>query len=314
MSSDFWNAPVFAVQDRTGTVAQLTHDGTTNPVEVGDTGQYTGLNFRGAAVTLNFTVGAVNDSFNFCITSMTPTGAPGNFLDSAWPKSGTILWLTGDNIDISPATEVVAMNVANAYCTVDFFIQYQLTRGNTYPASPADAINQAIVQASEYLDQRYRFKGVKLFQFLSNPAIDPSIGFIDPWLGNFGFLGGGPGTNYEAWFTPTSTFQHTQWPRAGCVDSNGDNVYDVPLIIQMATCEGALRVLNGTPLQPDYDPNVVTGGAVVQSNSQEVGPIKVSTTYDTKLGLSFFPSIPHIDRMLKTAGLLVGGGGRSLIR
>lgn len=306
--------PIFCVQDRTGTAAQLSTLGTVYPVEVGDTGVYTGYTDRGVAVSLDFTVGAVNDEFNFCITTMTPEGAPGAWINSPWPASGYITWLTGANTAESPGeTEVVARNFANVYCTPDYFAQYHLSRGNTYPSSPSDAITQAIVQASDYIDQRYRFRGVKLFQFLQNPNLDPVIGFIDPWLGNFGFLGGGPGTNFEAWFTPMSTFQKTMWPRQGVVDNDGDNVYGVPQAIEYAVCEAALRVLNGTALQPDYDPTVVTAGAVLSSYTNEVGPIKVSKTFDTKLGLSFFPDIPHVSRILRSAGLLVAGTGRRVV-
>lgn len=311
---------IFSVQDRSGTAAQLTTDGTSNPVEVGDTGVYNGLNWEGNEVALNFTVGAVLDANNFCITTITPTGAPGDFLQSAWPKDGYVTWLTGANTVESPSeTVITARNFANAYCDVDFFQQYHLSRGNAYPASPVDGIQSAIVQATDYLDQRYRFKGVKLFQWLANPNFDPAIAYIDPWLGDFGFfggagfLGGGPGTNFAGWFTSSTTMQQTQWPRLGVVDNNGDNLWGVPQVIQMATAEAALRVLNGTPLQPDYDPSVVKAGAVVASQTEEVGPIKRTRTFDTKLGLSFFPSIPHVDRMLRNAGVLVGGGGRSIV-
>lgn len=308
---------IFCVQDRSGTAAQLTlADHTAEPIEVYDTGIYTGLNWQGQTVELDFTVGAVLDSTDICITSMTPTGAPGNILVSQWPAEGTITWLTGANSASSPnSTVVTGYSPANAYCTVAFFERYHNSRGNAFPASPTDAIQQAIVQATDYLDQRYRFKGIKLFQFLANnPAFDPSIGFIDPWLAEMGWMGGGPGMNFMGLFADASTFQHTEWPRQGVTDYNGDQVYGVPLVIQQATSEAALRVLNGTPLQPDYDTSVVKPGAVVQSHSKEVGPIRVSQTFDTKLGLSFFPSIPHVDRMLRNAGLLVGGGGRSLIR
>ena len=308
---------VFAVQDRSGTAAQLTlADMTPYPVEVHDTGTYTGLNWEGNPVTLAFTVGAVNDATNICVTSITPSGAAGNFIASSWPKTGDITWLTGENVGLSPAeTEVVDMNVANAYCTADFLAKYNNSRGAfVYPASPVDQVWQAIVQATDYIDQRYRFKGIKLFQWLANPNLDPSIAFVDPWLGWDGFLGGGPGNDFIGLYTPSSTFQHTEWPRAGCIDYNGDNVYGVPLAVQWAACELALRALNGVYLQPDYDPTVVTPGAVVASTTQQVGPIRTTTSYDTKLGLSFFPDYPHVRRILTKAGLLVNGGGRSLMR
>jgi hypothetical protein len=315
---------VFCVQDRTGTAAQLTLDAdVVETVEVGDTGVYHGLSWNGVAQALNFTVGQVHDPLNFGITTMTPTGAAGNILQSGWPKSGTVTWLTGGNVDLSPnQSEVIAMNPANSYCSVDAFETYHSSRGNVFPASPVDAIETAIVQSTDYIDQRYRFKGIKLFQFLTdNPQFDPVIGFIDPWLADFGFLGGapgflgaGPGMNFDAFFAPSYTAQHTEWPRQGVVDYNGDSVFGVPRIVQWATAELALRVLTGAVLQPDYDPNVVTAGGVLQSITEHVGPISVSKTYDTKLGLSFFPSFPHIERMLRNAGLLVGGGGRTLTR
>ena len=305
---------IFAIQDRSGTVAQVTTEGSENPVEVQDTGVYNGLSWNGTALALDFTVCQVNDPYNFCISTVTPTGAPGNVMQSGWPHTGTIDWLSGANVGESPSTEVVATSSANAYCTAEFFFQYCQSRGYAFPESPLDNIEAAIVQATDYLDQRYRFKGIKLLQFLTNPNFDPAIGFLDPWLASVGFLGGGPGTNYEAWFTPSATIQNTQWPRQGVVDFSGDTVYDIPLAVRWATCEGALRVLSGTSLQPDYDPSIVTAGGVVQSLSVEVGPIRKTTTYDTKLGLSFFASVPHIDRLLKSAGLLVAGGGRSIIR
>lgn len=311
---------VFCVQDRSGTAAQLTVEGTNNPVVVGDQGVYTGYDFEGNAQSLDFTVGAVNDDYNFCITTITPDGKPGNWLNSAWPAKGFITWLSGDNILESPnETVVIARNVANAYIDADFLAQYNNSRGKfTYASSPNDEVWQAIVQATDYIDQRYRFKGIKLFQFLSdNPAFDQSIGFIDPWLASFGFLGGwpgnGPGTNMQGWFIPASTFQHTQWPRQGVVDYSGDTVYGVPLPVQQACAELALRALNGVTLQADYDPTIVGNGGVLSSFTNEVGPIKQTRTYDTKLGLGFFPDFPQVKRILTSAGLIVAGGGRSIV-
>ena len=56
-----------------------------------------------------------------------------------------------------------AVNPANAYCTADFFMQYSLSRGYSFQTSPLDNIEAAIVQATDYLDQRYRFKGVNSY-------------------------------------------------------------------------------------------------------------------------------------------------------
>lgn len=324
--TDFGSLFLYTVQDRTGTVAQLSPVSSPGPdhaVQIGDTGTYAGtLSWSNTPVSLSFTVNQlVENSPNNDFGITTAAGpiqldgegsGPGTFPNSAWPTSGTVTWATGANAGAT--LDIANMTPANAYIYPDFLKQYATARGNfSYPDSPAEAVQNAIVQASDYIDQRYRFKGVKLLQFLSNPNFDPSIGFLDPWLGMQGFLGGGPGTNYEAWFTPSSTQQALQWPRQGVVDLNGDNAYGVPLAVKYACAELALRVLNGVVLQPDYDPSIVSNGGVVSSYTKEVGPIRVTKTFDTKLGLGFFATFPAVDRILRSAGLLLFGGGRSII-
>jgi hypothetical protein len=316
MTYDLSTLKVFAVQDRTGTVAQLTlDDAAPEPIEVGDTGVYYGYN-DGKAVDLDFTVIQVNDQNNFCISTVLPSGAAGNFLASRWPRTGYVVWAAGANADIgSPDPDVAAMNVANAYITTDFLAQYAGSRNGalySYPASPLDAVEQAIVNATDYLDQRYRYKGIKFFQWMGNP-FDPNLAFIDPWLEGYGF-GYGTGTGLETWVTPSASFQHTEWPRVGAVDYNGDQVFGVPLPLQQACAELALRVLGGTILQPDYDPTIFLNGGILESTSQEVGPIRVSQTIDTKFGTGFFPEFPQVKRILSQAGLLFAGGGRQIIR
>lgn len=314
---------VFAVQDTSGTVVQLTTSspGAAHAVQIGDTGTYAGVDFDDInesvanPVSYTFAVTQVNDSEHFCISVLNPiTGKPvGNVMSSDWPTNGTVTWLTGGNANTT--TGITSMDPANAYCTVAFFESYNDSRGNTYPASPTEGIMQAIVRATDYLDQRYRFKGTKFLQFLAGQegnVIDPFIAFTDPWLSPFGWTVTPFGS--QAAFQPSTTQQRTEWPRQGCVDYNGDNVYGVPLVVQRATAEAALRVVNGTPLQPDYDPNLVANGGVLMSQTQRVGPIEVVNTYDTKMGLGFFPDIPHITRMLQKAGVLVASGGRGVIR
>lgn len=324
--SDFGSLLIFTVQDRTGTVAQLSpvsSPGPENPVEVGDTGIYAGTqSWSGREVSLAFTVNQlVENSANgdFGITTakgpilLTGEGSgPGELLNSAWPDSGTITWTAGANEGL--ALDIAAITPANAYIYPDFIQQYAGARGNfVFPNSPPEQIQNAIVQASDYIDQRYRFKGIKLLQFASNGAFNPSIGFIDPWIGEMGFLGGGPGTNYEAWFTPSATQQALEWPRVGVVDNSGDSVYGIPQVVKYACAELALRALNGVVLQPDYDPTLVSNGGVLSSISQEVGPIKVSKTYNVSIGLGFFATFPQVDRIMRSGGILLAGGGRSVI-
>jgi len=306
---------IFSIQDRTGTVAQLSINASPgSPVEVNDTGIYSGVQpWSGQNVSFAFTVSQVLDDNDFSITTALPGGAgPGLVLQSGWPPTGSIKWLTGANAVPSPGddSEVIAMNPANAYITPDFLALYNNSRGVFgYADSPIDGVMQAIVQASDYLDQWYRFKGIKLLQFLgANPTVDAMIDFVDPWLTPFGIY------NNYGYFVPSSTQQHTQWPRQGCVDYSGDSVYGVPLVIQQACAELALRVLSGTSLQPDYDPAIVGSGGVIETQENQVGPIRTTRTYDTKLGLGFFPDFPHVTRMLAKAGILIAGGGRSIIR
>lgn len=312
---------VYAVQDRTGTVAQLTlAEPTNHPINVGDTGTYSGTQpWNGNSVDYVFTVSQVNiETSQFCITTALPNNAgPGEILQSGWPPEGVVTWETGLNASPnSPDTStVMQMDVANAYITTDFLMSYSSSRGVfSIPASPTDSQMQAIVQATDYLDQWYRFKGIKLLQFLSGTSIlDPMLPYLDPWLTPFAFANGPYGATGPA-YIPSTTQQDTEWPRQGCVDFNGDTVYGVPLVVQRACAELALRALNGTVLQADYSSNIVTDGGVVQELSQEVGPIRTTTTYDTKLGLGFFPDFPQVTRMLAKAGILVSGGGHSIIR
>lgn len=323
---NFGGLLMFCVQDRTGTVAQLSpvsSPAPVQPVQVGDTGSYTGVqSWSGSTVTLDFTVNqlvANSDNGDFGITTalgpilLNGDGSgPGTVLNSAWPDSGVVTWTTGANE--GDLLDIAAINPANAYIYPDFLAQYVGARGNfSYPNSPAEAIQNAIVQATDYIDQRYRFKGVKLLQFLSNGNFDPSIGFLDPWLGEMGFTGGGPGTNFESWFSPSATNQALQWPRQGCVDLNGDTVFGIPQAVKYACAELAARVLNGTVLQPDYDSTIISNGGVVSSLTQEVGPIKTTKTYNIPIGLGFFASFPQVDRILRSAGILIAGG-RTLIR
>ena len=303
---------VFAVQDRTGTVTQLTtSEPTPSDINVGDTGNYAGVQpWNGNEVSLAFTVCQVNDNNNiFCITTALPNNAgPGEVMQSGWPPTGTVTWLTGDNATSPNTVGIALIAPANAYITSTYFKAYEASRGNTYGTPTATQINQAIVEASDYIDQWYRFRGIKLLQFMGGAdVLDPMLPFIDPWLSPFGFT-------ESSLYVPSTTDQHTEWPRQGVVDYSGDNVYGVPIAVQNATCELTFRSLNGVTLQSDYDPTVVTQGAVYQSFTNEIGPLKQTKAMDARLGLGFFPSFPQVDRILRNAGLLVAAGGHRIIR
>lgn len=300
---------IFSVQDETGTVAQLSLLASPAPahaIAVGDTGLYSGFPDDGTASfatpsfqTLFFTVSQVLDNEHFSVTTI-------NANMSDWPANGMITWDTGANIGLT--STVIEIDGANAYTTVAEFTKYHVSRGNAIPVGKTNTdIQNAIVQATDYLDQKYRYSGVKRLQTIGAAIMDANATFLEAWLTPYSLNG-------VSYLTPTTSSQSTEWPRQGVVDNNGDTVNGIPKAIKAACAELAIRVLNGIVLQPDYDPGLVGAGGVVSSITKKVGPLETVTAYDTKLGLGFFASIPQVDRMLIKAGLLNSGGGRTVIR
>lgn len=299
---------IFSVQDETGTVYQLT--AAPSPpftYAVGDTGVYTGTPDAGTdgfevppEVSTPFTVSQTGpDATQFSIRTTQQA--------LAWyARSGTIEWTSGANN--GDVTTIVSIAPANAYISIAEYQAYWATRNVDKTAQDAAAVRAAIVQASDYLDQRYRYNGVKLVQNVGKSMIDANAVFLQPWLFPGSIL------NIMNPLTPYTTPQNSQWPRQGVVDLNGSTVNGIPQAIKQACAELASRVMAGTNLQPDYDPDVVTNGAVVSQITKKVGPLEKSITYDTKLGLGFFPSFPQITRMLRSAGLLSSQGRRTVMR
>jgi hypothetical protein len=300
---------LFSVQDETGTVTEVTILPSPSPaqtISVGDTGIYAGVPDDGTDLSLQpvfnslpFTVIQVVDNEHFSVGTTN-----GNLAD--WPAFGHITWTTGANT--GETTVVLEIDGANAYMSVAEFVKYHTARGNAVPVgATTGAIQSAIVQATDYLDQKYQYNGIKLLQTYGTALFDANATFLEAWLTPYALQG-------VSYLTPTTTTQSTEWPRQGVVDYNGDTVNGIPKQIKAACAELAIRVLNGTPLQPDYDPGLVGAGGVVSSITKKVGPLETVTAYDTKMGLGFFASFPIVDRMLSKAGLLNSGGGRTTFR
>lgn len=294
---------IFSVQNDTGTVAQITLLASplpSQPVEVGDTGLYAGYPDDGTSsirapvfVTLAFTVIQVLDSGHFSVSTI-------NANLSDWPAFGTITWETGANA--TESATVTEIDGANAYITIEEFAKYHEARGNAVPVGATDAaIRAAIVKGTDYIDQKYRFSGIKLLQSVGNAIISGN------WLMPYAY-------GSASFLTPSTSKQNTEWPRQGVIDLNGDTVHGIPKAVKAACAELAIRVLNGTDLQPDYDPGIVAAGGVVSSITKKVGPLETVTSFDTKMALGFFASFPIVDRMLSKAGLLSASGGRTVIR
>lgn len=299
---------IFAVQDDTGTVTQVFLQASPPvEVEVGDTGIYSGIPDNGTPLSgpaafrdLPFTVLQVIGVNTFTVRT---TNA--NMAD--WPADGAIVWQTGINVGFPSV--VTDIQGANAYISIAEFKTYHNSRGNSFGSATDTSIKQAIVKSTDYIDQKYRFSGVKLLQTIGSNTYggNPTYGFIESWLTPYVI-------NSVSYLTPTTSKQTTEWPRQGVVDNNGNTVNGIPKHIKGACAELAIRVLNGVQLQPDYDPNVVAKGGVISSVTKKLGPLETSFTFDTKAGIGFFASFPQVDRLLSSGGLLRSGGGRSLIR
>jgi hypothetical protein len=301
---------VFAVQDETGTVVQLTllpSPPPASPIQIGDTGIYAGLPDDGTSLSEAPTF----QSLPFTVTQVAANGIQfsihttnGNMAD--WPAGGEITWSTGANV--TTTSTVLSIDGANAYIDPTFLQSYHASRGNALPGTATLlAMQAAIVQATDYIDQKYRFTGIKLLQSFGTNVMGQNASFLEAWLTPYALSG-------VSYLTPAVTTQSTEWPRQGVIDYNGDTVNGIPKAIRAACAELAIRVLNGVALQPDYDPNLVGAGGVVSSITKKVGPLETVTSYDTKFGLGFFASFPIVDRMISKAGLLSSGGGRTVIR
>ena len=100
---------------------------------------------------------------------------------------------------------------ANAYVTVAVFKAYHDARGNSYGAAADADIEKAIIKATDYLDQRFSFRGVRSHVASSQP---------------------------------------TAWPRLNVVDGDGNYVSGIPEALKRACSEYALRALTAE-LNPD---------------------------------------------------------------
>ena len=90
--------------------------------------------------------------------------------------------------------------------------------------------------------------------------------------------------------------QTTEWPRFNVVDEAQHVISGVPQKIKEANAELGWKVLQGVVLFPDqtFDPV-----GEVRTKSEQVGPIRESTTYADKSAGGRYPSFPKVERMLR---------------
>lgn len=181
---------------------------------------------------------------------------------------------------------------ANAYITLAQFKTYHDNRGNAYGAND-ELIKAAIVKATDYLDTRFRFRGIKLLttQTTMWPRRMNSDVFISWQVVDFGqpsFVNGGLDTT------------------RGLVDANGAEVVGVPLPIKNANAEYALRAMSNPLFQDAPAPE---GGRVIDEETVTVDVITHQVKYAPSQGSGNFamPAYPAVDLMLTRSGLVESG-------
>lgn len=95
---------------------------------------------------------------------------------------------------------------ANSYLSLADFAAYHADRGNTVPAATDAQKQAALIRATDYLDERFQFRGRKL----------------------------------------NGNEQTTSWPRYDAYDNDREAVYGIPRAVLDATAEYGLRALTAT--------------------------------------------------------------------
>jgi hypothetical protein len=95
---------------------------------------------------------------------------------------------------------------ANSYVDVATFKSYHADRGNSYDSPSDDLIGQALIKATDYLDARFPYVGMKI----------------------------------------TGATQTTEWPRFRAYDQDDRIINGIHQAVKEATCEYAWRALTAT--------------------------------------------------------------------
>jgi len=163
---------------------------------------------------------------------------------------------------------------ANAYINVAFFDAY-FTDLNNETAIDAEVADKqaAIIEATQYIDDRFTYKGCPL-----NSVADG---------------------------------QNTQFPRSDLYDGRGDLVEGLPLRLQQATAEYALRALSGA-LLPDPE-RADNGGQVILQRDRVEGAVETETRYAEGVNQGALRPFPKADRLLQQYTSGTPGGSQSFL-
>ena len=172
---------------------------------------------------------------------------------------------------------------ANSYVDIAYVDEYHRLRDNTLWADSDDNDKaSSIIRASQYIDERFTFRGSIL-----NPEDQDIV----------------PGT-------PDGP-QGLQWARVDVWNRNGVDVSEtVPIEIEQATAEYALRILGDGTGKVDLQPDPDTGeeGKTVSSKREKVGPIEEETKYDTSMGIRTVQPYPFADSIIWKSGFAINAG------
>ena len=172
---------------------------------------------------------------------------------------------------------------ANSYASLAYADAYHLDRGTITWVGSIALRQAALVRATDYIDKRF--------------------GQI--------FLG------YRQ-----SSSQGLEWPRLGAYDRDDLPLNGIPVNLQKATVEYALRALSGdalTDLAPDPEDSDAAGTVI--SKKERVGPIEEYTSYGTSssrsgvsglVSVANIPEYPAADLML--AKLTRSSNNRRIVR
>lgn len=206
----------------------------------------------------------------------------------------------GNSIETTAASAHIAWGAstltggldANAYITVAFFKSYHTARGHSYAGKNDDQIASAIINATDYVDTRYRYIGIKLYanqttEWPRQAGADTSSVWWD-----------------MSFASPIVTFDNTTDPVA-LRDSNNQEVVGIPTAVERATAEYAFRALT-IPLFQDAP--APSGGRQIKMKHVRVSVIQQTIEYEPgQAGAFALPVFPAADLILTRAGLVKSG-------
>lgn len=181
---------------------------------------------------------------------------------------------------------------ANAYIDVDYFKAYHDSRGNSYSAYTDDQIDTAIVRATDYADQRFQFRGIKLAdgQTTEWPR-QASIPMLVPIF------------ETDLIMPPMIIVTSEATDYIPLVDLNNQAITGIPVPLKKAVCEYALRALAAGLFADNPPPS---GGRMIDELDVQVDVIRKRVKYSASQATGTFvmPGYPPADLWLARAGLI----------